>query len=101
MRKYNNLVEAINELKKEGYIFDYNLKENTIICDAIKQVCTPMDFTIVQMHRFEEMSDVDSESVLYALETKDGNKGILIDAYGTYSEALSPEMIEKLRYKNY
>ena len=99
MKVYSNLVEAITDLKSRGYVYDFNLKENTIVCDALKQVCEPKEFVILEIYRFEEMSDLGSESVLYALETKDGQKGILIDAYGTYSEALSSEMIEKLRYK--
>jgi len=45
------------------------------------------------------MSDVDDESIIYVVESKDGKKGTLIDAYGTYAEYLSPEMIEKLRFK--
>ncbi len=98
MKDYNNLVEALNDLKKRGYVHDFNLQENAIVCDAIDQVCTPKDFTIEEMYRFEQMSDVGDESILYALVTKSGEKGVLIDAYGTYSETLSTEMRDKLKY---
>ncbi|WP_459212419.1 phosphoribosylpyrophosphate synthetase [Aquimarina rhabdastrellae] len=101
MKAYNNLVEALEDLYERGYIHDYNIKENTIICNALKQECAIQEFTIIEMYRFEDMSDPGSESILYALETEDGNKGTILDAYGIYSEALSPEMIEKLRYKKY
>ena len=99
MKSYDNLVVALNDLQKRGYTNDFNLKENTIVCNALDKVCTPKEFTILEVHRFEEMSDVGNESVLYVLETKDGDKGIMIDAYGAYSEPLSMEMIEKLRFK--
>lgn len=100
MKIYKDLVEAINDLRRRGYIYDYYLNENVIICDTLKQVCVPKEFDIIEIHRFEDMSDVSSESVIYALETTDGKKGILVDAYGTYSNAMSPEMLEKLRYKS-
>ena len=32
MKSYNNLVEGINDLKKQGYTEDFNLKENCLEC---------------------------------------------------------------------
>jgi len=32
------------------------------------------------------MSDPEDNSIIYAIESKDGHKGILIDAYGAYSD---------------
>ncbi|MEM6632504.1 MAG: hypothetical protein AAF694_22730 [Bacteroidota bacterium] len=47
------------------------------------------------------MSSLDDSSVLYVIETEGGNKRTLVDAYGTYSESISPEMAQKLREKYY
>ncbi len=45
-----------------------------------------------------KQTDPDDEAVLYAIEARNGNKGTLVDAYGPYSEAVTSEMAEKLRY---
>jgi hypothetical protein len=38
------------------------------------------------------MSNPDDNSVLFAIESNDGLKGTLLDAYGVYAENLTPEM---------
>ena len=43
------------------------------------------------------MSDVDNESVLYAISSTDGNiKGLLVNAYGTYADYASFKLVQKL-----
>jgi hypothetical protein len=43
------------------------------------------------------MTDPDDSAVLYAISSPTGAKGVIVDAYGAYSESLSRSMIEKLR----
>ena len=43
------------------------------------------------------MSSTDDNSVLYAISSKNEIKGLLVDAYGVYSESLSESMIQKLK----
>jgi hypothetical protein len=45
----------------------------------------PADLTITKSYRFEGDSNPDDMAVLYLIHANDGEKGILIDAYGTYS----------------
>ena len=99
MKSYDTLSEALNDLEKRGYTFDFNLQEHQIECKPIQKVFTPEFFEIVEMYRFEGMSSTDDSSVVYVIETSSGEKGTLIDAYGVYADSLSPEMIQKLRFK--
>lgn len=46
----------------------------------------PKEVKVVDFYRFEGLSDPDDMSILYAIETKDGRKGTLVDAYGNYSD---------------
>lgn len=94
---YDTLTEALQALQKEGYTLDFNMKEHCIECKSLDQTWKPREFTIVKTYRFEGMSNPDDNSVLYAVETSDDQKGTLLDAYGAYSEALDPEMIQKFR----
>ncbi|PHO00465.1 phosphoribosylpyrophosphate synthetase, partial [Rhodobacteraceae bacterium 4F10] len=57
----------------------------------------PDTFEVVEVYRFEGMSSAGDNSVVYAIQTKTGVKGVLVDAYGVYANSLSPEMIQKLK----
>lgn len=94
---YNTLTEALQDLKKEGYTLDFNMLEDSIECKSLEKTWKPSDFTIVKAYRFEGMSNPGDNSVLYALETSDGHRGNMVDAYGAYADALDSGMIQKFR----
>lgn len=98
MQTYDTLTEALEGLRKQGFTQDYNLKPDYLHCQPNNIELRPADFDVVDVYRFEGMTDPGDEMVLYAIEAKNGNKGTLVDAYGAYSEAISSEMAEKLRY---
>lgn len=98
MQSYDTLTEALDGLRKQGFTQDYNLKEDHLKCQQEDIELHPADFDIVNVYRFEGMTDPGDEAVLYAIESKTGNRGVLVDAYGAYADAISPEMAEKLRY---
>ena len=98
MKNYINLVDALNDLKKRGYTNDFNLKPSCVECPSLQLKLHPNDFEIKETYRFEgQDSAPDDNSVLYAIESKEGTKGVLVDAYGTYAEAVSPAMALKLK----
>ncbi|HJS55045.1 MAG TPA: hypothetical protein VJ765_10885 [Chitinophagaceae bacterium] len=97
MAAYDTVSQAVNGLKERGYTLDFNLKANSIECAG--QKFDPEDFEISEFHRFEGNSDPADEAVVYAIESKNGMKGVLVNAYGVYSEPLSDEMIKKLSFQ--
>src|SRR5258705_11123918 len=94
MIAYDNVSEAVSGLKKRGFTVDFNLEENCIVCPDGKFDAN--DFEIVEIHRFEGDSDPSDEAVVYAIESKDGTKGVLVNGYGISAEALSSDMAKKL-----
>lgn len=94
MPSYDTVSQAITELKKRGYTTDFNLEENCIVCHQEK--FDPDDFEITEVYRFEGDTDPADESVVYAIESKNGMKGMLVNGYGIYSEPMSDRMIKKL-----
>jgi hypothetical protein len=46
----------------------------------------PEDLRIRNHFRFEGTSDPGDMSIVYALEARDGTRGILVDAFGTYAD---------------
>lgn len=96
-KSYTSLSEAINDLKKEGFTEDFNLCDAGIENKAKKKIHKAVDLNVVKYYRFEGQTNPDDSTILYAIETSEGEKGLLVDAYGVYAGNVSREMIEKLR----
>ena len=95
--QYDSLLQAIEELRKKGYTEDFNLKSNCLDCRDNTIQLHPHDFDIDKVFRFYGPSDVDDESILYAISSENyALKGILVNGYGVTSDALTEEMVAKL-----
>lgn len=95
--KYASSSVAIDNLRKEGFNVDFNLEENCIICGSNKYDVE--DFEIVQVYRYEGDSNPSDESTVYGIQSKDGTKGILVTAYGMYTDSMSTALLRKLALK--
>lgn len=97
MKTYSTLSEAVNDLTQRGYTRNFNIKQNCIECGQTNIQLHPEEFEIDEVHRFQDMSDVDNESILYAISAIHHNvKGLLVNAYSIYADASSIKLIEKL-----
>ncbi|MCX6316759.1 MAG: hypothetical protein NTW29_05685 [Bacteroidetes bacterium] len=94
MHHYDTLSEAINGLKQRGYTMDFNLAENCLICNNDRFDVT--DFEITEFYRFEGNTDPSDEAIVYAIESTNGLKGVLVSGYGIAAEGMSAEMAKKL-----
>ena len=97
MPAYDTVSQAVNELKQRGYTLDFNLKGSRLECQG--QNFNPKDFEITEFHRFEGNSDPGDEAIVYAIESSNGLKGVLVNGFGVYSEPLSDEMMKKLSFQ--
>ena len=91
---YDTVTAATRGLKERGYSKDFNLEENCLVCDNNNY--HPEDFEIVEVYRFEGDSDPADEAVVYAVEGKNGEKGVLVSGYGPSAESVSSEIAKKL-----
>ncbi len=100
MENYSNLVEAIDGLRKEGYVSDFNLLQNCIECREKKYRIFHHQFVVDKYFRFEEDTNPSDQSIIYAISSeKFGLKGILINGYGVYSDPITDEMLDTLKIK--
>ena len=100
MYTYDTVTEAVNDLKRRGYTTDFKVEFDRIVCHETAIALSPDEFEIVEVHRYEGNSNPDDEEVVYAIESKHGHKGILVDAFGLYADDVSSEIIEKLHVKH-
>jgi hypothetical protein len=96
MKNFETLSEAIQDLKTRGYENDFNLHPEWIECSPLNLILPPSKFHVDEIYRFEGANNPDDSSVLFAIQSEDGIKGILVDAYGAYADSLNQEMIKRL-----
>jgi len=97
MPAYDTLLDALNDLKQRGYTIDFNLAFDHVKNSETGVCLLPSQFEKTEYYRFEGISDPEDSSVIFAVESKDGTmKGVLVSAYGMYSETLGEEMLQKL-----
>lgn len=102
MKAYDNLVDALTDLKKIGYEEDFNLKQNCLECRNGAYKIFHNEFEIDNFFRFDDGdSSADSSSILYTISSeKYGLKGTLINSYSIYSNDITDDMLSKLKFTN-
>jgi len=94
---YGTLSETINGLKEEGYTFDFNIREDCLVCQQNNATLSPEDFEIDKAYRFEGESNPDDASILYAISSsKFDVKGLLVNGYGISSDNVTAALVAKL-----
>ncbi len=97
MENYETLTEAIEGLRRQGYVEDFNLKQNCIECRDGAYRIFHDEFQIEKFFRFEGQTDPADESILYAISSEKYQlKGVLVNGYGISAETLTNEMLDKL-----
>ena len=82
---YRTVAEAVSGLERRGFTANFELIGKTFRAVESGKTFTPDDLTIIAHYRFEGSSDPEEMAVVYAIEAKDGTRGILVDAYGVYA----------------
>lgn len=98
-KSYDNVTEAMTDLKKLGYTIDFSIltDEECLVCHMTGTVLSPDDFEIDNFYRFEGDSDPPDEMIVYAISSKIKNlKGIVVNAYEVYVDNTSSAIVKKL-----
>ncbi|HOZ87409.1 MAG TPA: hypothetical protein PL029_06610 [Bacteroidia bacterium] len=78
------MTSCVNKLLADGYTENFVMKDVGLEAPTKEQLYTPEEIKVDSFYRFEGESDPADSAIVYAIETKDGVKGILIDSYGAY-----------------
>lgn len=91
----NTLTSCVNKAVKDGYRDSFKVTKQGLFSNQRNKTYKPDEVRVIDFFRFEGVSDPADNSILYVIETTDGDKGTLIDAYGTYAdEAINKFMTE-------
>ncbi len=98
--KYETLMEALEGLNRRGFVQDFKFNEYGIYLEAVNVFIETKDLSIVEFHKFEGTSDPADGAIVFAIESKKGFKGVLIDAVGMYHESSKSDFLNRLSFKN-
>ena len=80
------LQRVLDELARRGYTEHFQAVDGGLKALGSGERFAPGDLMIRGYYRFEGTSDPDDMAIAYALETRSGVRGILVDAYGVYAD---------------
>jgi hypothetical protein len=80
------MVSCLNSLLTQGFETQFKAVKNGLKSLTTEKVYTPEEVQVLNFYRFEGESDPSDNSILFAIETNNGERGTLIDAYGPYSD---------------
>lgn len=83
-----SMVTCLSKVVNDGFKEDFKATTGGLRSASTDKLYAPNQVRVINSFRFEGFSDPDDNAVLYLLETSDGLKGTLVDAYGTYADPL-------------
>ncbi len=89
-----SLTEAIKKLQGDGYTENFIPRFNHFEARSGTIKLFPEDLVVDEMLRFENSSDPDDQSILFAFSTSiPGVKGLYVDSYGLSHDNLSSDVL--------
>ena len=80
------LERVVDELGRRGYTEHFKAIDGGLQALGTGEHFDPKELTIHGYYRFEGTSDPDDMAIAYAIETRSGVRGILVDAFGVYAD---------------
>lgn len=84
-KNYRTLSEASKNLRQQGYSDRFEMEDEGLRNLENGKYYQPEELRIVEMHRFEGVSNPSDMSVIFAVECEDDRKGVVVSSYGTYA----------------
>ena len=91
------LTQAIEEFGRRGYVESFRVVDGALWAAGRGQPLRPRDLVIREYRRFEGVSDPDDMAIVYAIESHDGVRGTLTDAFGVYSDPAVSGVLQDVR----
>ena len=98
-KNYQTMMEAVDALAKRGFTYDFQYDNGALYCKSTDKHFKSDELLITEVYRFEGMSDPTDNSVVYAIESNNGLKGLLIDAYGIYADEFKGDFLKNIPVK--
>ena len=91
------LASVLNKKVQDGYAENFKVTEEGLQSLETEKIYKPGDVHIINFFRFEGASDPSESAIVYVIETDDGAKGTLTDAYGMYADPNIDKFIKEVQ----
>jgi hypothetical protein len=88
------LAGTLDDLARRGFTEPFRVAGGGLRAAEGGKTYRADELTIREFHRFEGISDPDDMSIVYAIESRDGTRGTLVDAFGVYSNPAVSAVLE-------
>ena len=96
----DTLSDAVRRLQADGYTGNwFATPDHNLACDETGEVVDPGDVVIDHILRFEGQSDPGDMSILFALQTPAGSKGLYSAPFGAEMPAEDSEVISRMQHQ--
>ncbi|WP_299823096.1 hypothetical protein [uncultured Pontibacter sp.] len=93
-----SMVQVLANLRKDGYTEEFRITDKGMMGTTDgAEAFGPEQVQIVNFYRFEGESNPDDMAILYVVETSNGHKGTISDAYGTYSDETIESFMKQVK----
>lgn len=99
VNQYRSVTEALAELARRGFTANFEYLDDLFVAVDSGRSFAPDELTIVEHHRFEGASDPDDMAVAYAIESRDGTRGVVVDAFGLYANPRLGEFLRNVKIR--
>jgi hypothetical protein len=89
---FDTLSQATTYYNQQGYMGNFKLQSDCIENSDHHTNIKPNNFTVDAVYRFEGISNPADNTVVYAITCSEGNKGVVVEAYGADSVILNDNM---------
>lgn len=91
--RFNTLSEASQDLAKRGYTGNFQVNGKGKLTDNKDLELDASEVILDEFHRFEGMSNPADSTILYAVKTKSGLKGTVVDSYGADGSEITSDFM--------
>jgi Na+-translocating ferredoxin:NAD+ oxidoreductase RnfG subunit len=86
MPHVRTLALCLQKMIRDGFVNDFSYTDEGLLLEQTKKLYKAEEVKLINTIRFEATSDPADNAVLYMIETNDGYKGTLVDAFGIYGK---------------
>ena len=98
---YDTLVEAIEALRKLGYTHNFSVNQSGMLVEGRKEGYIADEVELHEFHRFEGNTNPSDMSIVYAVQTNSGKRGIVVDSYGVNGSEITSKFMNKVAQKQF
>ncbi|MGQ7869315.1 hypothetical protein [Sunxiuqinia sp. sy24] len=99
--QYSTMLEAMQDLTKRGYTHNFRVNEHGQLEENKTVHYPPNEVELHEFHRFEGETNPADMSIVYAVQTKSGAKGTVVDSYGVDGSEITSKFMNSIDQKQF